>query len=40
MIAAGLGLVTLVYLYLEYLRIARREAEMAAATSAALQARG
>ncbi|HET7583137.1 MAG TPA: hypothetical protein VFL75_10355 [Candidatus Limnocylindria bacterium] len=40
MIAAGLGLVTLVYLYFEYLRIARREAEMAAATSAALQARG
>jgi hypothetical protein len=37
--AAGLGLVTLAYLYLEYLRVARREAEIAAATSAALQAR-
>jgi hypothetical protein len=39
-IAAGLGAATLVYLYFEYLRIARREAEIAAATSAALQARG
>jgi hypothetical protein len=38
--AAGLGAITLVYLYLEYLRIARREAAIAAATSAALQARG
>jgi hypothetical protein len=36
--AAGLGLITLGYLYLEYLRIARREAQIAAATSAALQA--
>jgi hypothetical protein len=39
-IAAGLGAAALVYLYFEYLRIARREAELAAATSAALQARG
>jgi hypothetical protein len=39
-IAAGLGAVTLVYLWFEYLRVARREAEIAAATSAALQARG
>jgi hypothetical protein len=38
-IAAGLGAATLVYLWLEYRRVARREAEMAAATSAALQAR-
>jgi hypothetical protein len=38
-IAAGLGAVTLVYLWLEYHRVARREAEIAAATSAALQAR-
>ncbi|HEX3218718.1 MAG TPA: hypothetical protein VHU77_01620 [Candidatus Limnocylindria bacterium] len=37
--AAGLGLIALAYLYLEYLRVARREAEIAAATSAALQAR-
>ena len=37
-IAAGLGAATLVYLYFEYLRVARREAEIAAATSAALQA--
>jgi len=37
--AAGLGLITLGYLFLEYLRISRREAEIAAATSAALQAR-
>jgi hypothetical protein len=39
-IAAGLGFATLVYLWLEYLRVSRREAEIAAATSAALQARG
>ena len=39
LIAAGLGAVTLGYLWLEYRRVARREAEMAAATSAALQAR-
>lgn len=38
-IAAGLGAVTLVYFWFEYLRVARREAEIAAATSAALQAR-
>jgi hypothetical protein len=38
MFAAGLGLLTLAYLYLEYLRVARREAAIAAATSAALQA--
>jgi hypothetical protein len=38
-IAAGLGAVTLVFLWFEYRRIARREAEIAAATSAALQAR-
>jgi hypothetical protein len=38
-IAAGLGAVTLVYLWLEFRRVARREAEVAAATSAALQAR-
>jgi hypothetical protein len=38
-IAAGFGAATLVYLWLEYLRVARREAEIAAATSAALQAR-
>ena len=38
-IAAGLGAATLVYLWLEYQRVARREAEIAAATSAALQAR-
>jgi hypothetical protein len=37
-IAAGLGAATLVYLFFEYLRVARREAEIAAATSAALQA--
>jgi hypothetical protein len=39
-IAAGLGAMTLVYLWFEYLRVARREAEVAAATSAALQSRG
>ena len=39
-IAAGLGAAALVYLWLEYLRVAHREAEVAAATSAALQARG
>jgi hypothetical protein len=38
-IAAGLGAITLVYLWFEYRRVARREAEIAAATSAALQAR-
>lgn len=38
-IAAGLGAMTLVYLWFEYLRVARREAEIAAATSAALQSR-
>jgi hypothetical protein len=38
-VAAGLGAVTLAYLWLEYRRVARREAEVAAATSAALQAR-
>jgi hypothetical protein len=38
-VAVGLGAATLLYLYFEYLRIARREAEVAAATSAALQAR-
>jgi hypothetical protein len=38
-IAAGFGAATLVYLWLEYLRVARREAKIAAATSAALQAR-
>jgi hypothetical protein len=30
---------TMVYLWFEYLRVARREAEVAAATSAALQSR-
>lgn len=38
-IALGLGALTLVYLWFEYLRVARREAEIAAATSAALQSR-
>ncbi len=38
-VAVGLGAATLVYLWLEYRRVARREAEMAAAASAALQAR-
>jgi hypothetical protein len=38
-IAAGLGAMTMVYLWFEYLRVARREAETAAATSAALQSR-
>ena len=38
-IAAGLGVLTLAYLWLEYRRVARREAAVAAATSAALQAR-
>jgi hypothetical protein len=38
-IAAGLGAMTMVYLWFEYLRVARREAEIAAATSAALQSR-
>jgi hypothetical protein len=38
-IAAGLGAVSIAYLWLEYLRVARREAEMAATASAALQAR-
>jgi hypothetical protein len=39
-IAVVLGAMTLVYLWFEYLRVARREAEIAAATSAALQSRG
>jgi hypothetical protein len=39
-IAVVLGAMTLVYLWYEYLRVARREAEIAAATSAALQSRG
>ena len=38
-VAAGLGAATFVYLWFEYLRVSRREAEIAAATSAALQAR-
>jgi hypothetical protein len=38
-IAAGLGAMTMVYLWFEYLRVARREAELVAATSAALQSR-
>jgi hypothetical protein len=38
-VAAGLGAMTMVYLWFEYLRVARREAEIAAATSAALQSR-
>jgi hypothetical protein len=38
-IAAGLGAMALAYLWLEYRRVARREAEVAAAASAALQAR-
>jgi hypothetical protein len=38
-IAAGLGAMTMVYLWFEYLRVARREAAIAAATSAALQSR-
>jgi hypothetical protein len=38
-VAAGLGAVTLVYLWFEYRRVIRREAQIAAATSAALQAR-
>jgi hypothetical protein len=38
-IAAALGAMTLIYLWFEYLRVARREAEIAAATSAALQSR-
>jgi hypothetical protein len=39
-IAVVLGAMTMVYLWFEYLRVARREAEIAAATSAALQSRG
>jgi hypothetical protein len=38
-IAVVLGVMTMVYLWFEYLRVARREAEIAAATSAALQSR-
>ncbi|MEP6468625.1 MAG: hypothetical protein ABJC24_02540 [Chloroflexota bacterium] len=38
-IAVVLGAMTMVYLWFEYLRVARREAELAAATSAALQSR-
>jgi hypothetical protein len=38
-IAIVLGGMTMVYLWFEYLRVARREAEIAAATSAALQSR-
>ena len=38
-IAIVLGFLTLVYLWFEYLRVARREAAIAAATSAALQTR-
>jgi hypothetical protein len=38
-IAVVLGVVTMIYLWFEYLRVARREAEIAAATSAALQSR-
>jgi hypothetical protein len=39
MITAGLGAATLVYMWLEYLRVNRRQAEAAATASAALQAR-
>ena len=39
MITAGLGAATLVYMWLEYLRVSRRQAEAAATASAALQAR-
>jgi hypothetical protein len=39
MITAGLGAATLVYMWLEYLRVRRRQAEAAATASAALQAR-
>jgi hypothetical protein len=38
-VALVLGAMTMVYLWFEYLRVARREAEIAAATSAALQSR-
>jgi hypothetical protein len=38
-LAVVLGAMTMVYLWFEYLRVARREAEIAAATSAALQSR-
>jgi hypothetical protein len=38
-IASALGAMTMVYLWFEYLRVARREAEIAATTSAALQSR-
>ena len=39
MITAGLGAATLVYMWLEYVRVSQRQAEAAAAASAALQAR-
>lgn len=39
MITAGLGAATLVYMWLEYVRVSRRQAEAASAASAALQAR-
>ena len=38
-ITAGLGAATLVYMWLEYVRVAQRQAEAAAAASLALQAR-
>jgi len=38
-ITAGLGAATLVYMWLEYMRVNRRQAEAAATASAALQAR-
>ena len=38
-ITAGLGAATLVYMWLEYVRVSQRQAEAAAAASSALQAR-
>ena len=38
--AKALGAATLVYMWLEYVRFSQRQAEAAAAASAALQARG
>jgi len=38
-ITAGLGAATLVYMWLEYVRVSQRQAEAATAASAALQAR-
>jgi hypothetical protein len=38
-VTAGLGAATLVYMWLEYVRVSQRQAEAAAAASSALQAR-